>query len=346
MNAPATPPDWDAIARYLSGESSVEEAKVVHGWLEANPVDRALLDRLDLSANVDPALAPADVDVEAALARVHQRMREPERPRLSVVRGTGASRSNRGPFIIGALAAAAATFAVITVRMRSTVEPAATVSTYETGVGKTGSVTLADGSRITLGPQSRLSVPSTFSKTRIVDLTGDAYFDVKHDASRPFAVRTASARIEDIGTSFTVESDEGEMTSVSVVTGTVRLRQEKSAANSGVVLNAGDRGRLDPNGNTSVERQAVREEDTAWVSGRLAFRDAPLSRVAAEIERWYGVKVRISDSALAAQHVTTSFEGESADQALKILGLTVGAKIERHGDSAIVSPNRGPATSR
>ncbi len=345
MNAPTTPPDWDAIARYLAGESSAEEARVVREWLEANPTDRELVQRLNTSVIVDTGIAPADVNVEAALARVHRRMQDPERPRLTVIRGNGPARSRRAVFAVGLVAAAAAVFAVITLRSRSTVETAG-VRTYATGVGKTELITLADGSRITLGPQSRLVVPSTFSNNRIVDLTGDAYFDIKHDASRPFAVRSASALIEDIGTTFSVESDAGEMTTVAVVTGSVRLRRDQSAPSTGVVLNAGDRGSLDANGQAHVERQAVRAEDTAWVGGRLAFRDASLARVAAEIERWYGVKVRIIDSNMAAQHVTTSFEGENADQALKILGLTIGAKIERRGDSAIVSPNRGPAPAR
>lgn len=350
MTAHATPPDWNAIARYLSGESSAEEAKVVRAWLEANPMDRELVERLNASAVVDVPVVPANVDVEAALARVHRKMHEPERPRLSVVQGgqshRGAdSRSRRMMVGIGLVAAAAAAFAIIN-RPHPSAEPSTATTAYSTGVGKRESVVLADGSRITLGPQSRLVVPADYSRARVVELTGDAYFEVTHDAAHPFTVRTESALIEDIGTSFTVESDAGSMTSVAVVTGSVRLRADQSPPDAGIVLTAGDRGSLDANGQTSVERQSLRDEDTTWVSGRLAFRDAPLGRVAAEIERWYGVKVHITDSSMAQQHITTSFEGETADQALRILGLTIGAKIERRGDSAIVIPSRGPASSR
>jgi len=345
MTAPATPPDWDAIARYLAGESSAEEAAAVRGWLEANPMDRELVDRLNAAVVMEAAAA--DVDVEAALARVHQRMNEQERPRLEVVRGNPAPRSkHRGWYVVGLAAAAAVVIAVVVKRPRPDVSAPPTVQTFATGVGKMHQVILADGSRITLGPQSRLVVPSTFAKARVVELTGDAYFDVRHDAARPFTVHTASAVIEDIGTTFTVESDADALTSVSVVSGSVRLRAGESKPDAGVVLAAGDRGSLDASGTPRVERNALTDADTAWVSGRLAFRDATLGRVAAEIERWYGVKVRVADSTMLSQHVTTSFEGENADRALQILGLTIGAKIERRGDSAIVSPNHGPATSR
>jgi transmembrane sensor len=208
-------------------------------------------------------------------------------------------------------------------------------------------VLLSDGSRVMLGPQSKLVVPADYAAAaRTVSLEGDAYFDVRHDAEKPFTVRAAAALIEDIGTTFTVESDAGDATSVAVVTGKVRLRPETSTAADGVVLDAGDRGSVDANGRTHVERHAVRDEDVSWVTGRLAFRDAPMTRVIAEMQRWYGVKIRVADSAMLAQHVTTSFEGESADQALKILGLTIGARIDRRGDSAIVSSSRGPASSR
>lgn len=344
MNAPATPPDWDTIARFLSGESPAEEAAVVRAWLEANPAERELVQRLNTAAVID---APADVDVEAALTRVHQRMREPAPPRLRMERG-GISGPVRFAWFIGATAAAVAAFTFIQSRTHSTSAPVTVAAhTYSTGVGQRDSVRLADGSHVLLGPQSKLVVPADFAeKMRAVELTGDAYFDVQHDAAKPFTVRTAGAVIEDIGTTFTVESDAGAVTSVAVVTGSVRLRGENAPAASGAVLAAGDRGSVDARGNTHVEPHAVREEDTAWIGGRLAFRDAPFSHVAAELERWYGVKVRLTDSSLLTRPVTTSFEGESVDRALEILGLTIGAKIEHRGDSVIVTPHRGPATSR
>lgn len=349
MTAPASPPDWDAIARFLAGESNADEAAVVRGWLEANPRDRDLVERLNAGIAPDGAANTEDIDVEAALARVHRRMADPARPRLTMSRA-------RGPYWLrplgaaATLAAAAAIVLFVTNERRKPVStaPPAVAHTYSTGVGQRDSVLLADGSRVVLGSQSRLVVPADFAAARSVELTGDAYFDVRHDAAKPFSVRAAGARIEDIGTIFTVESDAGAMTSVAVIAGNVRLRPESSDPAGGVVLSAGDRGTLSADGQTHVDRNAVRDEDTAWISGRLAFRDAPLSRVAAEIQRWYGVNLRFTDSTMLAQHVTMSFAGEPVEQVLRIVELSIGARLERRGDSAIFSPatNRGPATSR
>jgi ferric-dicitrate binding protein FerR (iron transport regulator) len=217
---------------------------------------------------------------------------------------------------------------------------------YAAGVGKTFSVTLPDSSRVVLGPQSTLEVPGTFGRgDRTVTLTGDAYFDVRHDASKPFRVHAGTAVIEDVGTTFTIESDAATMATVSVVSGSVRVTRADATATP-VVLAAGDRGVVERGGAIDVERNVVRPEDTEWISGRLGFRDAPLSRVAAEMERWYGVKIRVADSSMLDRRITTSFEGESVEKALQILELTIGAKISRVGDSVIISNPRDSRTSR
>jgi len=349
QTGPANVPDWEAIARFLAGESSVEETARVQRWLDANPVEKDVLASLDAAVTTDTG---ADVDVELALAQVHARMAD-QRPRslLTVERGHTPSRWRT--VTAGAVLAAAAVAGVMfTMRQSTTTVSTRPVSvaaqTYTTRVGQRDSVRLADGSRVLLGPDSRLTVPADFGTTsRAVDLYGDGYFDVRHDASMPFAVRVGAALIEDVGTTFMVESDAGgDATSVSVVTGSVRLRGGSSSPQDGVVLAAGDRGSIDSRGNVRAERQAVRDEDVAWTTGRLIFRDAPLTRVAGEIHRWYGVTLHVADSTLLDRHVTASFSGEPVDQVLRILGLTLGARVDRQGDSAIVTSTHGPNLAR
>jgi transmembrane sensor len=345
MTAPATPPDWDSIARFLAGESTEGEAAAVQAWLAANPADRELVERLNGAATV---AMPADVDVESALARVHRAMAEPAE-RAATTRAIPFAppvRSRRPVIWIAGLAAAAALAFVAVNRFTGGAAPTGEAHTYATGVGQRDSVRLADGSQVILGPQSRLEVPGDFGRaTRTVALTGDGYFDVVHDAAKPFRVRANDALIEDIGTTFTVESDAGGKTSVAVTSGSVRLGAASPGA-APVVLEAGDRGSVDATGQARAQRNAVREEDTSWVRGRLSFRDAPLSRVIAEMERWYGVRIRVADSSLASRHITTSFAGESVDEALRILGLTMGASNERRGDSVVVTSVRGTPKPR
>jgi transmembrane sensor len=344
--ASSLPPDWESIARYLSGESSEQESMSVRRWLDANPADRELAEHLNDAARLGTD-AVAEVDVETALAKVHGRMSAATAPRLTVERGGGQVRRWPRAVISGLAAAAIIAVVVYTREPRPATVPSAVARTIATGVGRRDSVRLADGSRVVLGPQSRLTVPAAFGATsRAVELTGDAYFDVHHDSLKPFSVRTNGALIEDIGTTFAIESDAGNGTRVSVVTGSVRLRSSESGPTSGVVLAAGDRGTLDAGGRANVEHNAVRDEDVAWTTGRLVFNDAPLSQVISEMQRWYGVTIQVTDSALLRRTVHTSFADESPDKALEILGLTLGARIERHGDTATVTSARGPTGGR
>lgn len=343
---PPGPPDWDAIARYFAGESAPAEAARIAAWLEANADERLLLERLN--STLDGAVRH-DVDVEAALARVHARMDERQTisPPLTLIRTP--ARPRRGLLIGGLLAAAAIVGIAVVVNRRPEPKTAATAAarTYETAVGRRDSIVLADGSRIMLGPDSRLDVPAEFGAgSRAVTLRGDAFFDVHHDPKTPFSVRVGNALIEDIGTTFTVESDNGAVASVAVVSGSVRLRGINAPVTSGVVLGAGDRGTIDESGNAQADEHALRDDDLAWTMGRLVFRDAPLTRVAGEVHRWYGVTLRIADSSLADRHVTASFNGESVDQVLRVIGLTLGARIERQGDTAIVRAGTGSSTTR
>lgn len=339
-------PDWEAIARYLAGESRPEEASVIEQWLEVHPRDRELVERLNLEATIEPA----DVDVEAALARVHARMGEGETGRTRVL-PMPVRRPIWQPLgIIGLLAAAAVVGVIVTRQARTAPDEGAQATlarTYTTGVGQRDSVRLADGTRVVLGPDSRLTVPADYgTSSRSVELRGDGYFDVIHNAAKQFAVRVGKAVVEDIGTTFTIESDDAAATSVSVVTGSVRLREAESEPASGVVLAAGDRGSIDESGRASAQQHVVRDEDVAWTRGHLVFRDAPLSRVANELRRWYGVTLRVNDSALLNQPVTMGFAGEPADRVLDIIGLTLGARVQRQGDTATLIFNRRQPSPR
>ncbi|MEO7083349.1 MAG: FecR domain-containing protein [Gemmatimonadaceae bacterium] len=353
-SGPPVQPDWDAIARYLAGESSPAEATSVERWLDANPADRTLLDGLNSASTIDPE----PVNVEAALKHVHSQMQKPERPKLVVERG-GASapgnasvpRDKRRLAMIVTLAAAAAavfvTFISANHESDETTQAAAEAHVYSTAIGQRDSILLADGSRIILGPDSRLTVDANYGTTsRSVELHGDAYFDVHHDPAKPFSVRVAHALIEDIGTTFAVESDAGDTTTVSVLAGSVRLRGSSSAPNSGEVLAAGDRGSVAADGRARLDRHAV-ADDTAWTSGRLVFKEASLVRVMGEIRRWYGVQIQVTDTSLLNKHVVASFNGDDPiDQVLKILGLTLGATVEHQGDRATLTPVHGPAPVR
>lgn len=341
-------PDWDAIARCLAGESSAEEASRVSRWLEAHPADKQLVDQL----NAGSVTEVPDVDVEAALQRVHARMNETSAaPRLTLEHGGAPRWSPRFAAAVVTAIAAGIVAAIVTINRPSTKPSSAgDPRVYSTGTGKRDSIRLADGSRVILGPESRLTVPADFGgSTRAVSLEGDAYFDVQHNAAKVFSVRVSNALVEDVGTTFTVETDPGDRTTVSVMSGVVRLRPAAAPATGGAVLSAGDRGTLTSDGRVHAQQRVVVADDSAWTTGKLVFRDASLGRVAGELRRWYGLRLGIADSSLVRRTVNTTFMAdEPVDSVLNVLSLMLGARVERASgsDSATIHAGRGSNTVR
>jgi transmembrane sensor len=361
--SPTEPVDWDALARYLTGESPAAEAEAMRRWLAARPERAELAAALERSISRLAYQAPTDLDVETGLRSVRARRDQPDvrlRDRASRAAPTafGSRRAFAWPsgrrLVLGLRAAAvvgaiAIGSALLWQRRSGGDERAAAAATaqmYATAVGQRDSLRLSDGTRVVLGPGSRLAVDQGYGRThREVELRGEAYFDARHDSVHPFTVRVGNATVRDVGTAFAVHSDPGDGVRVVVTSGAVVLKAETAPADSGVLLRQGDRGVLRPGEPVVTERGAAIEEDLAWMRGRLVFRDAPLAQVRADLRRWYGIELRIADPALADRHVTTAFDGERPQRVLEVLALILGAEVEQQGDTAILR-NRASGVRR
>ncbi len=208
-----------------------------------------------------------------------------------------------------------------------------------TGVGAIDSLTLADGTRVMLGPLSSVTVVKGYGAgRREVEVRGEAFFEVVHNASSPFITRALGATITDIGTSFAVRTDSSAGVSVTVREGAVSLKLANTPDVNAVILGAGQHALLAPDGNAATRPST--EQDLAWMQRRLVFRETPMSEVAESFRRWYGIKLRLADASLARQHLTATFSGETPEAALEIVRLSLGAEIERRGDTAIVRAAR------
>ena len=365
------PANWDAIARYFAGESTPEEARVVRGWLEAHPADAAALNALNGTTADLAKLTPPDVDVEAALASVTRRRLadvgdapntrtgadvipiDTRRPAHRTPQRTAATAVPARRWQRFAVAAAAAAVLLVGGRLAwhsfeddgYTNPSGAAAQTYATAVGQRDSVRLADGSRVVLAPESQLTVAAGYgNNVREVELRGEAYFDVQHDAARPFLVRASGAAIRDLGTTFTVRTTGDQGVRVAVTSGSVSLAPMQAPATDAVVLQPGDAGTLGTDGRTVVERGGATEPDTAWTRGRLAFREAPMGTVRAELRRWYGIDLQV-DSSYASRHLTMTFDGDPADRVLDIIAASLGAEVSRQGSTAVIKP-AAPAATR
>ena len=278
---------------------------------EASPAEEADVRRW-LAERVDQ-----HVDVEEALARVKSRA------------SGGTTRAKAFPPRFIALAAAAVVVMVVGALVAGRGTPRTEPLRLATMAGQRDSLVLADGSRIVLGPSTSVVV-----RDRDVDLRGEAYFDVVHSAGRSLTVHALGAVIRDIGTQFVVSGDSGSPLRVLVREGIVEVRH----ANDSVTLHRGDVAVVDSGGRVEARRGVATEDDLAWLNGTLAFRNAPLAQVASDLRRWYGVQVRVTDTALLRRHFTGEFAGEPIDRVIEVIALALGASHERRGDTVFVRP--------
>jgi transmembrane sensor len=338
-SANISPDEWERIARYVTGEAGSGEAQITKRWMEGDPhrveIVR-LLESIVRKVDGDDSSATT-VDVESALTKVKARFGEAKV--IPFAQREVDTQSRRTVIALLKVAAAAVIIiggTVVWQNIRRS-EFNATGQTYATSVGERRQVVLRDGTKVLLGPTSRLVVAGTADDgQRLVMLDGIAYFSVVHDPAHPFTVKAGPVSIQDVGTAFSVESDDSAGTRVTVDSGSVAIGAADQQHSAGAVLNARDRATVDVRGVVAVERAVASEEDLAWIQGRLVFRDAPLILVGAELYRWYGVRLRVADSSLANLHLTASFSGEPVDRVLNVIALSLGARIERQGNVAIL----------
>jgi len=342
--------EWEELARFLSGESSPAEQRRLRARLAADPARAALLQALDaaLTPPEEPPLA-AD-EIERALAAVMARRETaipgaPAVPGVIPMRGRVASpfagirtRWRRSAFLAAAGVVVIAGASYLWKEARDFGQIASGVGhvagvEYSTGVGRLDTLKLVDGTSVVLGPSSRLRLEQDYGRrARTLTLDGQAFFEVVHDDARPFVVRTASAVLRDVGTTFSVVAERDLGTRVAVTSGAVDVAVVAARDGEPTVLHGGDRAEITGDRMT-VERGVVDSSATSWTRGTLVFHDASMSSVATELRRWYGIRLVVDDSALAARRVTATFDRASADDVGRVLAAVVGGSASRSGDT-------------
>ena len=317
------------LRRYVRGESDTTEQRRVDDWAASRPERRRYLDALRRLRARAPMDAGARTD--EAWARLARHLEMPAHP-TSFVRP-----AYRRAFLAAALVVAAVVGAAWYSRTATTRTPPAAVPAMRliaTTKGQRAEIRLSDGSSVVLGVDSRLRFAADFgARARDLYLDGSAYFNVVHDSTRPFRIHTATAVTEDIGTRFIVTAyPESHSTTVVVTAGQVSLRAAHAAAVPAVDLTSGDLGRVTANVLVPQVRVVDTTGYTAWMQGRLVFRDTPLVDVVAELRRWYDVDVRIENPALAHLPLSASFTAESFDQAMRVITTVLPLRAVRRGN--------------
>ncbi|QEM14259.1 FecR family protein [Mucilaginibacter rubeus] len=187
--------------------------------------------------------------------------------------------------------------------------------------GQQKKITLADGTEVTLNSLSTLHYKDLFNGTeREVYLEGEAFFNVVHDAQRPFIVHTQKLNVHVLGTSFNVSAYvHDRKTTVSVATGKVGVNVSNSSHAN--MLLPGDR--LSYNGN--IQTDHINPDDVmGWQKGALIFHQESIRDIAPVLERYYGVHIYFGKNQNPGKQVTAAFKQKTLPQVMEILAQTGG----------------------
>jgi ferric-dicitrate binding protein FerR (iron transport regulator) len=367
--------DDERMVRYIVGECSPTESARTQEWLAADPARWKRFQELERIWRVCAGTPPKRWNAESAVGQLRGAADPPAEnvaPRHTPVapltlrrpRGSSRARWNRGTMGVVAALALAAAGAVgwravsgrWPMRVGTYAGEAIPQQTVATSRGQRATITLSDGTRIILGAESTVRYARDFGARarRDVYLDGQAYFEVAHDTTHPFAVHTSKGVAEDLGTDFVVTAyPTSPDMQVVVASGQVRLRQrlsptaDSSAALGGstepLTLGPGELGVIDSSGSLSRSRVADLSSHLDWTRGELVFRGVPLGEALPAISRWFDMHVVLGDTSLARRRLVATFGPHSGRDVVRLISLAVDARYEVRGDTAVLLPRGVPA---
>ena len=192
-----------------------------------------------------------------------------------------------------------------------------------TTFARMGVVTLDDGTKVRLAPESEVTVPKEFgAEMRVVRLKGSGEFTVAKGMEQPFRVKAGSSDIVATGTAFTVTAAEDSTVTVVVSEGVVKVGKLKQLTDvpAGGAVVAKD---------TAVRQatEAEKEEADAWRTGMLVVNDKPLGQVLNLMKRWYGLTILVQQPALMERKASFRASLDSTRQAIRGIEESTGLQF-------------------
>ncbi len=238
------------------------------------------------------------------------------------------------------------------------------VNEISTQPGSRSRVELPDGSIVWLNAGSKLTYNKDFgTQVREVTLSGEGFFDVMKMKDKPFIIHTSSINIKVLGTAFNVKAyPEDKLTETSLIRGTIEVTI-RNRPNDKIILSPSEK--LVVKNTGANEKEAVQKDvppeaavlgnplvsvdklrynpldsavaETEWINSRLVFRDETFDDLAVRMERWYDVKIEISDPYLRQARLNGTFQSESVLQALEALTEMIPFRYEKKGNKIIIN---------
>jgi len=360
---------WQLLILKLSGEASGEELAELDGLMRQHP--EAAVQAASVEMVWKGKGSAEEEDTDELFNRHLQRLSDDTAKNTPFYHDPARAESNLRPtrsrklwFMWGA-AAVAACMAIVYARngVKSPAPAPPTSGNFvSTKNGSKSKLQLPDGTQVWLNSGSNISYDNDFGgRTRQVQLTGEAFFDVVKDNARPFIIHTATVDVMVLGTAFNVRSyPEENVTETSLIRGAVEVSL-KASADKKIVLKPNEKLIVSNDSmlvkNDSVLTGGVRKKpvvmtltqvhhldkdsvasEVLWTKNKLVFDGETLGEVALKLERWYGVKVIIQGDELKNIQYTGVFDDDNLTEVLYALQLSGSFKYVIRRNEVIIKP--------
>jgi transmembrane sensor len=230
-------------------------------------------------------------------------------------------------------------------QVQNSAAEAGQVNTISTAIGETYQVRFSDGTAVWLNAASTLKFPAKFSKlsARIVELNGEAYFEVAKDKAHPFIVKSRDQQVKVLGTHFNINSYADEQNvATTLLEGAVQVSlsnpMKTNTSLKSVLLKPGQQSLLS---GTSLSVAQVQTDDViAWKNGNFMFNNESMEIVMCKLSRWYNIEVKYADPGVKQiKFFGTVSRFSNVSKVLEMIALTNEVKFEVKGKEITVLRN-------
>jgi transmembrane sensor len=319
------------------------EPHQLRNWLRWTQGDPRNLDAFERMQNLMHGLEAVDRGQKAAIAR--ELLADEERAPLRSARPRW-----HWQLASGLAAVVVAALVLVGLNHYPDVDAGPFVAQYTTPHGKNRTFSLPDGTSVTLGADSILRVDYRADARSLDLVSGEAFFTVHHDAERPFVVQVGVARIEDLGTQFDVRRDSDQVV-VAVASGIVSVAYSEAGASTGdakhqiapIDVTAGREVVMaTATPKRPIQHRAVDGTVGAWRTGRLQFRDTPLSTVVANINRYSATPIVLDGPSVEQLRFTGTIYVDRIDTWLTAVQKALPVSEQKRSDTNVVLALRKP----
>ena len=320
----------DLLAKYLADETDTHESDMISEWIIASEDNKKTFNHSKMVW--DGAKNYRKVDVNAAWAKLNiTKKKEVEFIDIQEVKPI--LKLNWLNNFLKIAAVLIVLFGLWFVAARQFATPQNDVLTFKSG-SKSIEKILPDGTKILLSKNSQITYPKIFEgNTREINLLGEGFFDVHHDAAHPFIIHTQGTVVKVLGTSFNIRAYNAQV-QVHVKIGKVQF----SKNNAKVVLIKGQKGETLANVDAIIKSEVIEVETIIKEKlSSFVFNKMSLSKVAESLSKRFNKDIKFSRDKIKNCELTATFENEKLENIIAVIAETFNLKVDNQADMIILS---------